>query len=381
MTYSSRILAAAVLALAVVVPSPPAPACSLVFLNENDVAKVVVRTMDLPLHFREAPRLVVFPRGMTKDSAHSVLPGAAVQVAGLDDHPMRWTAKYGSVGMVGFDTAVSDGVNEHGLAGHLLFLYSTTYEPKDDRPELGHGHWLTYVLDNFRSVAEAMAALQEGKLFRVVPTTLPDKGVNDVISMHLALEDPTGDSAVIELIDGKTVIYHGPQHRVLTNDPPYDEMLEHLKNYRPFGGWEGLPGEGPEGEPRFVRLSAYARLLPTPKTAWEAVAGALSLMRIAQVPFRDPDKELADRFFVFDIERLWAGGQTNWLTAIDLTHKVFYVSSALAPNLFWINLKDLDFNAGADVRYLDPHQIDLAGDVVRRLQPWKPPATPAPAAR
>lgn len=35
----------------------------------------------------------------------------------------------------------------------------------------------------------------------------------------MVLEDSTGDSAIIEIIDGKMVIHHGREYTVMTNDP------------------------------------------------------------------------------------------------------------------------------------------------------------------
>jgi choloylglycine hydrolase len=373
MIRRTRLLAATALAGSLLLRAFPTLACSLVFVNDNDVAKIVVRTMDLPLSIPEAPRLVVFPRGMEKDAGRSVLPGVTAKVVGLGDNHLKWKAKYGSVAMSAFDMGVTDGLNEQGLAGHLLTLETTAYEPKDKRPELGQSHWLAYVLDNFKSVQEAVDALQDNTKFRIVPATVPEKGLTGVMSVHLALEDPTGDSAFFELVDGKMVIHHGPQYRVLTNDPPYDVMLSRMKKYKAFGGTLGLPGEAPEGEYRFVRLSAYYKLLPEPKNYRQAVANAISLMRIAQVPVRDPAKEILATRDVSDADRLWAGVQTNWLSAIDVSHKVVYVNSAMSPDLFWVQLDDLDLHEGAPVVYLDPHEISLGGDVAKRFAVWKSP--------
>jgi penicillin V acylase-like amidase (Ntn superfamily) len=130
-----RILATVALAGLLLLQTFPTAACSLIFINNNDVAKIVVRTMDLPLHIPEAPRFVVSPRGLEKDAAHSVLPGVTAKLLGLSDNHLKWKAKYGSVVMVAFDVGVTDGLNKQGLAGHLLTLETTAYEPKDDRPE------------------------------------------------------------------------------------------------------------------------------------------------------------------------------------------------------------------------------------------------------
>jgi penicillin V acylase-like amidase (Ntn superfamily) len=43
-------------------------------------------------------------------------------------------------------------------------------------------------------------------------------------------EDPSGDSAIFEVVFGKLVVHYGLEHNVITNDPSYDEMLKLVKN-------------------------------------------------------------------------------------------------------------------------------------------------------
>lgn len=94
-------------------------------------------------------------------------------------------------------------------------------------------------------------------------------------------------------------------------------------------------------------------------------------MRVAQVPARDPKKELEGTKNLTDADRLWAGVQTNWLSAIDVTHKVVYLNSAMSPDLFWVKLEDLDLNEGASIKYLDPHDITMGGDAAKRFEVWR----------
>ncbi len=350
-----------------VLPRTPAGACSLAFVNDNKIAKIVVRSMDLPLHQPERPRLVVFPRGMKRDCARSVLPGVEGKVEGLGKNPLHWTSKRGSVVMTGFDAGVSDGINECGLSAHLLTLVAVEHEPKDNRPELSDGLWVQYVLDNFRTVKEVVQAHQEGT-FRLVAVTSPALGLEATLGSHLAVEDPTGDSAIVEYVAGKLVIHHGPQYTVMTNDPPLDEMLQRMKKYKAFGGTQALPGESMEGESRFARLAAYQKLLPEPANSAEAMAAAMSLIRIAQIPFRDPEKDKQS-----EPEALWRGCQTTWVSAADLTHKVYYMSSPLVLNLGWVELENLNFGVGAPVLFVDPHDPKQSGDLVKRLRPWQSP--------
>ena len=54
----------------------------------------------------------------------------------------------------------------------LLTLVAVRHEPKDDRPELSDALWVQYVLDNFKTVKEAVQAHKEGR-FRLVAATSP----------------------------------------------------------------------------------------------------------------------------------------------------------------------------------------------------------------
>ena len=246
----------AVVARVVVLPCASAGACSLVFVNGNKIAKIVVRSMDLPLHQPERPRLVVFRAAWSGIVLEAFSPAFRGKSRAWAKASSRWTSKHGSVVMTGFDAGVSDGINECGLSAHLLTLVAVRHEPKDDRPELSDALWVQYVLDNFKTVKEAVQAHKEGR-FRLVAVTSPALGHTATLGSHLAVEDPTGDSAIIEYVAGELVIHHGSEYTVMTNDPPLDEMLTRMKKYKAFGGTQALPGESMEGKSRFARLAAY----------------------------------------------------------------------------------------------------------------------------
>lgn len=63
---------------------------------------------------------------------------------------LSWTAKYGSVVAGVYDIISADGVNEKGLAGHVLWLAESDYgTPDPARPQLAMSVWMQYYLDNF----------------------------------------------------------------------------------------------------------------------------------------------------------------------------------------------------------------------------------------
>ncbi|MCD1633926.1 linear amide C-N hydrolase [Martelella mediterranea] len=100
--------------------------------------------------------------------------------------------------------------------------------------------WAQYFLDNCGSVAEAVADF-EANPFDVVAADVPDQP-GRLAKVHLSLSDASGDSALLEWLDGELVIHHGPQYRTMTNDPPYDQQLAVKSYWQDVNPREALPG-------------------------------------------------------------------------------------------------------------------------------------------
>ena len=66
---------------------------------------------------------------------------------------------------------------------------------------------------------------------------------------------------------------------------------------------------------------------------------------------------------------------TRWVTVADQKNKTYYFESALTPNIFWVDLNDLDFSPGAPVKKLSiAHGEVYAGNVdkdFKDAQPFK----------
>lgn len=279
-------------------------------------------------HRETATNLWALPRGMTRDD------GVGGQLS--------WTSKYGSVVAGAYDVMTVDGLNEAGLAGHVLWLTESDYGHRDtSKPALSVAVWMQYFLDNFSTVADAVAYVEENEL-RVVP--LGDPATGEVPAVHLALDDATGDSAIIEYLDGKPTVWHSRDYTVMTNSPTYCEQLKLLERVQGFGGDEPLPGTDAAPD-RFARAAHYVGRLPVPDSQVQAIAGMFSVIRNAAQPFRvpDPGKPFAS--------------QTLWQTVADLTGKRYVFESTTRPNIVWVDLQDLDFSEGASAR-----KLDLLGD-------------------
>jgi choloylglycine hydrolase len=328
-------------ALAALATLESGSACTRVLWNNNQLAVLVSRTMDWPESTE--PLLTVLPRGMQRDGGRL---GAEVIVA---DNPARWRSRYGSMVVTVYGIGAADGLNERGLAGHLLYLTASDYGARDAaRPGLNAGLWLQYVLDNAASVSEALKLL-EG--VQVVGAEARGRKA----TVHLAIEDKSGDSAIIEHVQGKQVVHHGREFRVMTNDPPYDEQLALLKGLDFSKPSSDLPLPGNVNpRDRFQRASYYLGMLPEPRNEREAVAGVLAIARNVSVPFGAPYRG----FGVYN---------TEYRTAIDLTNGRYFFELTTSPNVVWAELRHFALTPGAPVLVFDPERIEFSGDVSRHF--------------
>lgn len=324
--------------LSVLLACSNAFSCTTVFANDKGPANVVARSMDL--YLSDMPMILTQPRGLT----HSGQAG---------EHSLTWTSKYGSLVVTEFHTAsVSDGMNEKGLAAHLLYLTGSEYpQSKSNTPKISNALWAQYILDNFATVDEAIKGT---KNLHLVATEIH----NRTWPIHIAIEDASGDSAIIEFIKGKAKVYHGSQYRVMTNEPAYNIQLSNLKNYKSFGGTRSLPGDS-DPLSRFVRVATYLKTLPKAATEIDSIAGVLSVIRSAMVPFGAVDTSNNNT------EDAWP---TRWITVADVTNKLYFFNSTSAPNIIWLDLNKLNLSKDAPVLSVDPTNINLEGNITSKLK-------------
>jgi choloylglycine hydrolase len=324
-----------------------ANACSRILWNENGYAVMVGRTMDWPESTQ--PILTVFPRGLERDGGKA---GAETVVA---ENPARWTTKYGSVVTTVYGVGTADGMNEKGLAVHMLYLRATDFGARDtSKKGLQAGLWGQYMLDNAATVEEALE-LFEG----IQPVMIVANGHK--ATLHLAMEDATGDSAIVEYIDGKPVIHHGREFRVMTNDPTYDEQLALLKkqDFSKPSSTVPVPGNV-NAIDRFQRATYYLNNLTKPASEREAAAGILAVARNVSVPFGAPYKG----FGLYN---------TEYRTAANLTDKTYFFELTTSPSVIWTNLSAMNLEPGQPVRVLNPDNVELSGNVIGQFKEGRAP--------
>ncbi|ASY78058.1 linear amide C-N hydrolase [Pectobacterium polaris] len=311
--------------------------------------------------------LWIFPRELKRS-------GAAGQ------HSLEWTSKYGSVIASAFDSnanmaSTTDGVNEKGLAANVLWLAESKYPktaPTAQKPGLSVAAWAQYVLDNFATVDEAVKALQAEK-FILVTKELPHQ--DRKATLHLSLSDSSGDSAIIEYIDGKQVIHHNKDYQVMTNSPTFDQQLTLNAYWDQIGGNVMLPGTNRAAD-RFVRASFYVKNVdPNKLIAGVAekskiekdkadLAAAFSIIRNASVPYG------------YSLPGMPNIASTRWRTVVDHKSLQYFFESAVSPNIFWVDLKDIDFAPrGGKAAKLDlgPNQSTIySGQASKHFKPADP---------
>lgn len=335
-----RTAIASLLAASLVAPVT-ADACSRAVYFGQDSQTVTGRTMDWFVPDVDT-NIWLYPRGLERTSNTA--------------NPVNWKSRYGTVVTTIYEGVSADGMNEKGLVANMLYLAESKYPAAtagDLRPTLPISAWAQYVLDNYATTAEAVAALRKEE-FRMVPIKSP---TGEEGTVHLSISDASGDSAIFEYIDGKLVIHHGKQYQVMTNSPVFSEQLPLATYWKAIGGSTMLPGTN-RATDRFARLSYYINEATQTADPRRAVATVFSVMRNVSVPIgiKIPGQpNIAD---------------TIWLTVSDQKNKVYYYQDTNSPSILWVRLKDLDFKEGSGPRRLQlDGNPDVAGDQTKNFKP------------
>ena len=287
--------------------------CSTFCLNDGQRV-ICGRNMDFQVG---GGLIAVCPKGVSKTGwpAHSDASRS---------NPVEWTSRYASLtfSLVAREFP-SSGINECGLVVNEMTLTETVYPAEDDRPALIPLQWIQYQLDNCGTVEEVLAT---DKVIRVAGW---EAGENR--GHHFLVSDKTGESAIIEFIDGKRVIHKGKSRffHALTNNTFHDSN-EYLAKYQGFGGDRPIQ-LSPASKNRFVclvdRLQRYERV----KNQVEAVNYAFETLGIvAQGNFTvwsivfDATKQQVyyhtasnSRIRTIDAKKLFANVQNSRLISID----------------------------------------------------------------
>lgn len=322
-------------------------ACTRVVYHGLNGTVITARSMDwkddIPAN------LWVFPRGMERNGE-------------VGTTSVKWKSKYGSLITSSWDIVASDGMNEMGLVGNLLWLVESKYpefEKDKNTAGISISLWLQYVLDNFSTVDEAVTALSKEE-FVIVSSNIP--GTDKFATVHLSISDRTGDSAIFEYIDGKLVIHHDKAYATMTNSPTFEEQLAINSYWKGIPGTIMLPGTNRAAD-RFVRASYYIDAIPKTDNIRVAIPSVFSVIRNCSVPLgissvTEPNIS-----------------STRWRTVADQKNLVYYFDNVLNPNVVWVEFNKIDFSEKAKVKKLSlDNNENFAGESsmsFKSAQPFK----------
>jgi len=299
-------------------------ACTRVVYHGLNGTVLTARSMDWK---EDIPaNLWVFPRGIERNGE-------------VGKTSIKWKSKYGSVITSSWDIASSDGMNEKGLVGNLLWLAESAYpEFVKDKGEAGLSVslWLQYVLDNFENVADAVKVLSKEE-FVVVSSNIP--GSVKFATVHLSISDASGDNAIFEYVDGKLVIHHDKSYVTMTNSPIFEQQLAIDTYWKGIPGTIMLPGTNRAAD-RFVRASYYIDAIPKTDNTRVALASVFGVIRNCSVPLGISSETEPNI------------SSTRWRTVADQKNLVYYFDNVLNPNVVWVEFSKIDFSEKGKVRKL-----------------------------
>lgn len=317
--------------------------CSRVVLQGGDSLVVVGRTLDWRTPI--PTNLYVYPRGMKKQGMPS-------------GNTYHWTSKYGSVLAVSYDGGVTEGMNERGLVMNALFCKGSVYRTSPDGklPGLSLAVFISYFLDNFATVDE-VAKWVAANQFAIYGESF-DQGTASLL--HWAVTDRTGKTFIMEFQDGKLYTYLSPDYRVLTNDPPFNQMLAINNYWTQVGGENMLPGTVRSSD-RFVRASFFIEHVPADVDATRAAVEVFSVLDNVSVPLG------------YELDGAPNLSSTQWKSVADSRNLLYYFTFTTQFGKFWIDLGSLNLKAGAPVLKLDTSkQTNMFGNINSLLQRSNP---------
>lgn len=338
-------------ALTLLISTPAAEACTGIRLTAQDGAVVFGRTQEWGT-FDLKSRVAIIPRGY---ALQTTMPDGQKGIG--------WTTQYGTVGLDALERDVLiDGMNEKGLTVNLFYLEGfTEYPPYDPAAATNSIPILAlapYLLTTNATIDEVRKTLEKIKVVGV-----KEDAIGGVPPLHLMINDASGNSIVVEFINGVTTIFDAPLG-VVTNGPNYDWHIKNLLNYANvdvplphrtikemksmrFGAGSrlyGLPGDLTSPS-RFLRVAAYA------STARETADGKETMYEMFRI---------LDNFnLTVGTAAAEGGGEVNqkgmrsstiWTTAYDTKNLMLYYHTQHNRRVRQVDLKRLNFDADKIVR-------------------------------
>jgi penicillin V acylase-like amidase (Ntn superfamily) len=262
-------------------------------------------------------------------------------VLGQVGEPMKWSAKFGSLTLTQFGRGFPlSGINEKGLVVEVLQLDESQYNSSEkDKPFLNESEWIQYHLDSFertKDVVDNISKIRVISAFR---------------GAHYFVADASGESAVIEFLDGKAVAHYGQTLPVaaITNNT-YPDSLKFLnQNLGPLGG----STFGKSSEYRF-QAAALATKNGLAENSNDIIQQAWKGLDAARVGGLALDTVLEP---------------SQWNLVYNISKNRLFFRTRSMPTIKEIDLSKLKFKKSDQALMLDMN-LAKAGDVTGLFEPY-----------
>lgn len=311
--------------------------CTRILNSLNPNFPITARNMDWsrPINVY----LYQFPKGETKF-------GLSIQERDEltnEQASLEWTSTYSSVASVMGDDHIglgsADGMNSEGLVVNALFdsdssFADETLHQQDSTPRLSVLRWAQFTLDCFANVNCALEYYRNNN-FLLISGVVPD-GAETAreAQLHLSLSDSAGNSAILEIREGKLVIHSDSTYRVVTNQPDYDTQLK-LDYY-----WQYMWGKtepkiktpvnlapgGVTSTQNFERASYYLAMTDSAASEDEALAQTRTMLGTCTTPVG------------FNSHHSEHGTSTRWSNLANSVNKTYYFINQLTLSPVWLTI-------------------------------------------
>ncbi|PKH52533.1 choloylglycine hydrolase [Tenacibaculum sp. Bg11-29] len=318
--------------------------CTRIFNNFNNSFLTTARNMDWATQMATT----IFAFKIDNDQP-MVKSGTSIR----NEKTLVWTAQYDSIvtmieSKVTTDNSkekeetifgASDGINSVGLVANLLYDSNATYHRSNGSSckNLDVLRWVQFVLDTCCSVEEVVNKFNKDASVQIQLIGGKVPGSESEASLHLAISDVLGDSAIIEVNQGQFRIYQNEKFRVMTNEPSYARQIE----LNQFWEWQWsnqnnfpsntLPG-GPFPSDRFARASYYLNHLYEPVSISDSLTQSKSVVMNASVPVNFNSK----------LKKHPNIAQTLWTTVASHNELTYYFCNARTIGNIWMDLNQME---------------------------------------
>lgn len=313
-------------------------ACTRMIYKGADSLYIIGRSLDWRTPI--PTNIYVYPAGIYKQGA-STADG------------INWTSKYGAVYAVGYDSGITEGMNEKGLSVNGLFCKGTVYvnNKTEKNPPISLAMIAAWILDNCATTEDAKSLLTETE-FRIEGSTF-DGGT--VSTLHWGITDADGKSIILEFNNGNMEIHDPGDFRALTNDPQWESMKAILTYWDKIGGKNMLPGTVSSPD-RCVRANYFSHHVVSVSDAQRGVSIARSVLVNSCVPYS------------YNVEGVPNLSSTQWRSYSNLRDRLYYFEIVTNPGYYYIDLKKCDLSAKGKILKLDTSkETELVGDATKRL--------------